>query len=1311
MQEGDVIQHHVVGLSWGGYHAQSLVGHGGMGLIYLAVHVQTGQEVIIKTLRPHADEHAREAMMLEVQALDQLEHPNMVRLIEHGQKDRVPWFAMEVLQGQTLAQLLSMIQIDEHKDVDESALSETSFQTMDASLSSVDFLPPELLLAQQTLEITIATPPPLSEEDSQASIDITPTPTVAIEQLLDVFEGVCHALAYIHGEGWVHGDVTPNNIMIDPQRKATLFDFGLVTRVEHRVHLEQLKRAGMLAGTAAYLSPEQIRGETVDARSDLYSLGCILYQCVTGVLPFTGSLNEMLAAHLNVQPKAPSELGLEIEPELESLLMRLLSKSPSARPGHAFAVWSVLNQLGGVRRDSRRIEEVIKPYLISPPLLGRDEVVDQLRQELDFVDIMTGTSCLVLGDAGMGKSHLALEVVRYARHSGFFVLPTGQTVEGYAEPLSLFVPLLEKLLSMVSPAQLRAESSILSLLLPYCPALEKYLGPTDQVNSHKTRVFDALISALDLLRHQSGTDRGLCLVVDDLQWADDLSLEALTHIIERAMPIQPWMIVGFARQDAFSAHNDHHIIQQLLGTVDTIIDLVPLRPEMISNMVEHMLGGMRPPRSMVAFLCQHASGNPLFVVEYLQMMVAQRLISPSVDGSWKLLAPIGAFASQLKQMKLPQQLLMLAHQRLQYLPEAMHEIVLILACANMPMTAAMIQQFMDQMPNVDLWLDQLMKQHLVVLQKDGYMLSHQSYVESIMAIVPRRDRMQWHHSFADYLAKQQAQGHDIDVSKLAWQYEQSGQQHKAYGLYVEVAREAFEQRRFFQAAIWYEDALRLSDEQPMDVRHVLMLDLAEQVLVPMGRFLRCHELLDIIKDDQAKQKSPVNQKVFLRRVLLRGRLLNFVGRRPEAAELLDIAESIIDADDERQLVNLYKLRTGVLDGMGEYQAALDLYEKALPLAQKHGMDYLEADLFHNRGLVFKHVGRINESIEDFERALTLYSALNYKPRVALARQNMGLVFKAYGRIQDALACLTATRQYHEQHGSYITASTQQLNEAVCLADLGLFDQAWPRLQKLLERPEKFCTTLTMSLIEHQVGNLAARWGQFKQAGQAYGRAIELIDDLKVRRSWSLIHVNAAYLNCYMGDPQKAIDRIEEIVEDHQNLDFDVLYEMQNRLAASYFWSGDVAKACALLRQVEDASSQKHLMLRHVRAQTLRLMYESHGDHFEEPVIQKMMQCRQVLATVELMGDRYMRARMERTMAEYAARQGRQDRAMDLYARAAGYFQSQSLIFERIYTVLSMIRHLDETLHPATEELNQWLDLLSLPESHLLHKYREKLISL
>ena len=591
------------------------------------------------------------------------------------------------------------------------------------------------------------------------------------------------------------------------------------------------------------------------------------------------------------------------------------------------------------------------------------------------------------------------------------------------------------------------------------------------------------------------------------------------------------------------------------------------------------------------------------------------------------------------------------------------------------------------------------------------MLSHQSYVESIMAIVARRDRMQWHRSFADYLAKQQADGHDIDVSKLAWQYEQSGQQEKAYTLYVEVAREAFEQRRFFQSAIWYEDALRLSEEQPMDTRHELMLDLAEQVLVPMGRFMRCHELLDAIEHDQDHQTTPVNQKIVLRRVLLKGRLLNFVGRRPEASALLDIAESVIDPGDEKQLVNLYKLRTGVLDGMGEYQAAIDLYAKALPLAQKHEMTYLEADLFHNRGLVFKHMGRISESIEDFEQALMIYNALDYKPRVALARQNMGLVFKAYGRVQDALACLTATRQYHEQHGSYITASTQQLNEAVCLADLGLFDQAWPRLQKLLERPEKFCTSLTMSLIEHQVGNLAARWGQFKQAGQAYGRAIELIDALKVRRSWALIHVNAAFLNALKGEPQRAIERIEEIVGDNQNLDFDVLYEMQNRLAASYFWSGDVSKACALLRQVEDESSQKHLMLRHVRAQTLRLMYESYGDHFHEPVIQKMMQCRQVLATVELMGDRYMRARMERTMAEYAARQGRHDRAFELYERAARYFESQSLIFERIYTVLSMVRHLDASLHPSTEALDQWLALLALPESHLLHKYREKLISL
>ncbi len=246
--------------SFAGYRLLRRLGGGGMGVVHLAEEAALGRQVALKTVRPEQlwFAGARERFLREVKTIAQLQHAAIVPVYAVGEHDGVPWFTMERVQGATLAELLHDVQKLDGHEAPPPALDELHGRdaaTIVRRRAGLD----ELARA--------ATLPPLF---AGSFLDFA----------LRVIEQVADALAHAHAAGVLHRDVKPSNVMVAADGRVLLLDFGLAS-AGHAGNADAITRSGSPLGSLPYMSPEQVRGEPLDARSDVYSLGASFYELLT----------------------------------------------------------------------------------------------------------------------------------------------------------------------------------------------------------------------------------------------------------------------------------------------------------------------------------------------------------------------------------------------------------------------------------------------------------------------------------------------------------------------------------------------------------------------------------------------------------------------------------------------------------------------------------------------------------------------------------------------------------------------------------------------------------------------------------------------------------------------------------------------------------------------------------------------------------------------------------------------------------------------------------------------------------------------
>lgn len=317
----------------GPYRIECTLGRGGAGTVYRAQDDRTNEEVAIKVLRTTGVPSTQAARLVrEFQALSDLEHPNVVRVFDTGIHDGSPYLVMEYVDGLNLRSYLSLDWLAPTLSDSFSQVSGILDHRGNGGGFDLDLLFDE----PDTEELSL---PGLRERNGATATEATePIGPQSPEELnrpervgrlKDALVQISDALSYIHGHGLVHRDLKPSNILVDADRRVRLMDFGLAKFLAEDRGITVF---GKVVGTYRYMSPEQALGEPLDGRADLYSLGVILFELMTGQPPYDGSSPaELWQRILDQEPPSITHLNPGADDQLAYIAQRLLRKDPEDR--------------------------------------------------------------------------------------------------------------------------------------------------------------------------------------------------------------------------------------------------------------------------------------------------------------------------------------------------------------------------------------------------------------------------------------------------------------------------------------------------------------------------------------------------------------------------------------------------------------------------------------------------------------------------------------------------------------------------------------------------------------------------------------------------------------------------------------------------------------------------------------------------------------------------------------------------------------------------------------------------------------------
>ncbi len=745
------------------FEVRRRIGAGGMGVVYEALDRERNQIVALKTLK-YCDAQTLRQFKREFRMLQDLEHPNLVSLGELFEVDMQWFFSMEFVEGVDLR----------------------------------SYVRPRL--AQGTSEAFLPT-----TRAGDVAVPPTPVPACGFDErrLRRALAGLASGIAAIHSAGKVHRDIKPSNVLVTPDQRVVLLDFGLVTDASSSAR----STGNIIAGTASYMAPEHGELRRVGPAADWYSLGVVLYEALTGRLPHKGETSlEVLLAKQTEPPLAPRAWAPRAPQDLNGLCMALLQVDPAARP-----TGDEVCALLGATRARRRRPAWVQPGLTTAkpgPFVGRDQEMARLR-ELFVASRERPALMVVEGESGVGKSRLLERFAELMQqeHDDLVVL-TGRCYERESVPykaLDGIADSLSQYLARLSPERvaplLPAEAAHLRRLFQAFERVESIVRApevpeVDDPHEQRRRMFGALRELLSRLARR----HPVVLIIDDLQWTDPDSVHLLWNLVSYADP--PAMLVLATSRPVEDPARCRELARMYELTGASRVTLAELSPNDAAALTRSLLPGVSP--AFAAELARESGGHPQFVQELVRVASS----------------PTGRVGANLDDA---------LWARICALPRAVASVLEAVCVAGRPTSQHAIGGAVRRdFGELSKQLAQLRAAQLVrtngVRRTDTVVCYHDRVRELVLRKLDARQQRRWHARLAKSL--QRAGAAKTDPHALVLHAEAAGDLRRAAEYARAAAFHAIEAAAFDKAAEFFGIALRLGRFNRARDRRAVELQLA-----------------------------------------------------------------------------------------------------------------------------------------------------------------------------------------------------------------------------------------------------------------------------------------------------------------------------------------------------------------------------------------------------------------------------------------------------------------------------------------------------
>lgn len=976
------------------------------------------------------------------------------------------------------------------------------------------------------------------------------------DKAIDICIAAAEALAAAHAAGIIHRDIKSENIMLTPSGDVKVMDFGLAKLQD----MSLLTQEGGVLGTVAYMSPQQASGETVDHRTDIFSLGVFLYELLTGKLPF-GAEYEMAIIYsiLNEDPVSVIDLNPQLPEVLDRVVVKALRKELNHRYQSADEFAADLKKVKDFLKEGQEIEakeldliaaidkekREVRGFLAR--LIGRDKEFEVLKKLLIQTSESEGQTVFIAGEAGIGKSRLVAELEKYARNKKITMLSGRCTFKQGVQPYQPFVEAIKNYFDIKGVGTddrlrefVREKAPELTNRLPLLRMFLNIKEDDDVVLESKEQLWEAIFNLIVSISRE----RAIILFLDDMQWADEDTLN-LFYYTSRNITMKKVMIAGTYRSEDVLADPEgkaHPLleIQRQLNREGllTVLELQRLAATDVHSMVDSLFPGTDFGEPFYEAVFSETEGNPFFAMEMLKLLRSEGIIE-KVNGTYRLHENFDRF-------EIPGKIHDIVMMRIGRLNEEEREMLEVGAVEGESFQSDTIAVCLDlRRIHVLRKLQVLEREHHVIHPQDKmYRFDHGKIREILYDSILPELRTEYHLMIGDFFATVH-EGQDHMSPTIAHHYLQGNNDRKALPYLITAGERA---RVIFandQALEHYRNALRIiatlekdeHEKERVKGKDIVLEGLGDVCLLTgkhddameyynalidelhigsahWSDILRKLGTIYFNKGETDKALALLNeaehsltdtevddaiQKTIGKIKVNRARIYKSKGLYEDAKK--EIEEGIRMLGNEgnfKERADAYNNLGNILVDQGDLDRAIEMHSKSLKLREEAVDQKGIAEAYNNLANVYYEKGDYRRTAEMIEKGMEIMLKIGFSVGIAGGYNNLGLIYQDMGRYADARSMLEKSLTIHKDIDDVPGMAMSLANLGSVNMDIGNVENALEQLEESL----KLQRSMEMKVYEPQtliwLALVYYYLHQFERAGEITAKALTTAQELHQR---------------------------------------------------------------------------------------------------------------------------------------------------------------------------------------------------------------------